>query len=166
MTLLAPTNESYKFCHHLLLDTAYVLPTRRLWNQWWTIYICSKEITFYLIKLCLDCWTVIKHTKKDLFSLTSYLLPFIANFNLGLMQCHQLRDSQTKLSAWHKTTAKDLVYYQKTVKQNLNTLTNNELDGESDITDYIRKVSEILHKYANECIPSSSFHPFTRPGWT
>lgn len=82
------------------------------------------------------------------------------------MHCRQLRDSQTKLPAWHKATAENLVHNKNKVEQNLNTLINNELHCETNITDYISKVSEILQKCANECIPLSSFNPFTRPGWT
>lgn len=82
------------------------------------------------------------------------------------MRCHHLKTSQTKLLARHKATAENIAEYRNKIDEHLSAAFSEELRNETDISVYIDNLTKILHKCAHDCIPSSSFNPFTRPGWT
>lgn len=82
------------------------------------------------------------------------------------MQCHHLKTSQTKLLAWHKATVENIAEYRNKIDQLLSAAFGEDLRNETDISVYIDNLTKILHKCAHDCIPSSSFNHFTRPGWT
>lgn len=70
------------------------------------------------------------------------------NYSTIIVLCTVIStNSQTKLPAWHKATTENLVDDKNKVEQNLKTLIiyNNEIHSESEITEYITKVSKILH---------------------
>lgn len=96
-------------------------------------------------------------------SLTSDHLPVVATFDLHISR-HQLHYSETKLPAWHKTTPERVAEYKTQVTNALKTAQN--LQNESDVTNFFHEISSILRECARNTVIHTSYNPFTRPDWT
>ena len=103
--------------------------------------------------------------KEGTISLTSDHLPVVATFNLQISR-HHLHYSKTKLPAWHKATPESLAEYKTQVTNALARKTTQNLQNESDITDFFHEINDVLCKCAANSVVHTSYNPFTRPDWT
>lgn len=95
-------------------------------------------------------------------SLTSDHLPVVATFDLHISR-HQLHYSQTKLPARHKATPESLAEYKTQVTNALASKTAQNLQNESDVTNFFHEISGILRECAGNTVIHTSYNLFTRP---
>lgn len=116
----------------------------------------------FVLKNNLQHYAIIK---EGTISLTSDHLPVVAIFDLHISR-HQLHFSETKLPAWHKATPESLAEYKAKVTNALACKTAQNLQNESDITNFFHEINDVLRECAGNTVIHTSYNPFTRPDWT
>jgi hypothetical protein len=92
-------------------------------------------------------------------------LPVVTTFNLQISR-HHIHYSETKLPALQKATPESLAEYKTQVTNTLARKTVQNLQNESDVSDFFHDISDVLRECAANTVVHTSYNPFTRPDWT